>query len=260
MKKTIISLVLGACVIGVGCQPPAPSTSSTTTTDSTTKPTDADSSVPTPPPVTLMTGVPANLQNDAYHYYGLSRADSATYNVTIEGPNMPANVQTGTETVKLLGIVDGKAKFSVVRTGGLAQMGSEVVLLDDKGVNVMSIDPGKLTGKVLDMPATLTPGTTWKTDYKIQLPPAPTMPKGGTSEDHSTFTVVGNQKVTTKAGTFDALYVKETGDDLLNGEPYKLTAEYWYAKDRGTVKILVVTEQKGAKSTITVEAVPGDPK
>ena len=212
---------------------------------------------------TAAPAIPANLQNDAYHYYGLSRTAPATYVVTIDN----GSPQTGSESVKFKGMDGGHANFDIERTGALEQLGSEQVALDDKGVTVMSTTPGKLEGNPLDMPASLAPGTTWKTDYKVTI--APAAPTTGTdsvkptptvTEDHSTFKVVGPQKVTTKAGTFDAILVESDGKDSLNSQNFNLKTQSWYVKDRGPVKI-VVTTLMGTKTTaLTIEAVPGDPK
>ncbi len=226
------------------------------------KPTDTANTEPTKPTpgqsqsaaqTSTMPPVPAELQNDAYHYYGLSRKAPATYLVTID----KGSPQTGTETVTYKGMEGGKAKFSIERTGALEQLGSEDVALDDKGVTILATNPGKLEGNPIDMPAKLTPGTSWKTDYKVTLDQ-----NGSTTvtEDHSTFKVVGTQKVTTKEGTFDAILVESEGKDSLNSQSFDLKTQSWYVKDRGPVKITVTTTMAGKSTSLLIEAVPGDPK
>ena len=194
--------------------------------------------------------IPANLQNDAFHYYSLSRTEPANYQVTI-ADRAP---DTGTETVKFIGMENGKAKFDIDRTGALEQMGSEHVTLDDKGVTIKSTSPGTLQTPFIDMPSSLKPGSHWTTDYTVKLDGQ------GTLHDHSTFTVVGPQKVTVKAGTFDALLVESTGSDSQDGTNYQIKTQSWYVKDRGAVKIVVSTVRDKKTTTLSIEAVPGDPK
>jgi len=233
------------------CQKPAEPVSTTTATTATQE---------TAPATPAAPAVPANLQNDAYHYYGLSRTTPATYVVTID----KGSPDTGSETVKFKGMDGGRAKFDIERTGALEQLGSEQVALDDKGVTVMSTTPGTLEGNPLDMPAKLTPGATWKTDYKVTIAATPAAGQTGAkptvTEDHSTFKVVGPQKVTTKAGTFDAILIESDGNDSLNDQNFNLKTQSWYVKDRGPVKILVTTLMGTKATTLTIEAVPGDSK
>jgi hypothetical protein len=255
MKKIAIGFIFVGCLVIVGCQ------GAETTADKATTGSDTGGNASKTPGQAANPGaqIPADLQSDAYHYYGLSRPEPATYTVTIEKPGEETKVDTGTETISFEGMDKGRAKFSVARTGALEQMGSMHVALDEKGVSILSTDPGTLVGNPLDMPAHLTKGASWKMDYSLKLP-ASANSAAGTSEDHSTYTVAGPEKVTTKAGTFDAIKVTSTGNDSLNDIKFTLQTQTWFVKDMGIAKLVMTTNVGGSKSTLTIEATPGDPK
>jgi hypothetical protein len=240
MKKALaVSIVLTA-LVAIGCQP----------TDTKTSADGAAVSGSFKKPPAPEAQVPVNLQNDAYHYYGLNRSEPSNFTLSID-KGVP---QAGTETVTFKGVVDGKAKFDITRTGALEQMGSEHVSLAENGITVESTTPGKLEGNPMAMPSPLTAGATWKTDYKVTLED----PTTRVTEDHSTFKVVGPQQVTTKAGIFDAMLVQSEGDDKLDNKAFRLKTQTWYVKDRGPVKIVVTTTVDGKSTQLVIEAAPGD--
>lgn len=245
MKKALAALVVVFTLVGIGCQGES--------TDNNLGTVSKASGTPDSKP---STEVPVGLQNDAYHYYGLNRKATSNFTLTID----KQAEQSGSETVTFKGMDGNKAKFSIDRSGALEQMGSEQIILDDKGITVDSTSPGILEGHPLDMPASLTTGATWKTDYKVKLPGQGLGGKDGFSEDHSTFKVVGPQQIKTKAGTFDAILVESEGNDTLNDQKFSLKTQSWYVKDRGAVKIVVSTFAAGRSTTLTIEAAPGDSK
>ena len=260
MKPTFYAFVFGAALLGLGCssstdgtqtaQNPPPKTSepaatTTTGTADNTPDTDNDSGP-------SADSIPANFKNDAYHYYGLSRTEPINYVISQAGIETTG---TGAESVKFAGMdKNGKARFSIVRTGQLAQLPNQDVWLDDKAITVASASPGTLDGHPIELPAKLSPGVTWKTDYKMSL-------SSGTYEDHSTYRVTGPAKVKTKAGTFDAILIESTGDDVENNVKVKVTTKAWYVKDRGAVRTVISSTAPNSKSqTITFEAVPDPSK
>ena len=256
MKVCKTAVAIGSALLCLACAQKAPVASSTETTGTPANPAQPLTSKETGAPVAPQ--IPQELQHDGYRYDGLSKTEPTNYLVTIS--NSAGGAQepvTGAQSVSFEGMEAGKAKFVIRRTGALESMGSEHVAVDPSGVIIVSTSPGTLDGNPIEMPAKLAPGSTWKTDYKVTLPKSAQLPAGGTSEDHSTFKVVGTEKVTTKAGTFDALLVESNGNDVLNGQPVSLHTKTWYVKDRGPVKIVLETKQPNNQSgTMTIEAAP----
>lgn len=253
MKHIQIIALATVLAVSFGCDPApkeTPTTQQPGTTAASTQVTSKDVGAPVTPVL------PANLQHDGYRYYGLSRTEPMYYDVTVDnggGSNPP---QVAGQSIAFEGMDAGKAKFVINRTGALSRLGSMHVVVDPKGVTIVSTSPGKMDGTQLDMPANPTPGTTWKSDYKIDFYKSDAMPEGGTSTAHLTDKIVGVQKVTTKAGTFDALLVESNENDLLNGKPATIHSQSWYVKDRGLVKMVVDTKQANGSATMTIEEVP----
>jgi hypothetical protein len=260
MKKILAASIVLISLCGIGCQSQSKGTDASQAADTTGQATTGTTAATDQ--IASATAVPANLQNDAYHYRGLNRRDSTTFAVSTLAPGATQPKEdSGGEVVKFLGMQDGKAKFSIERTGAMESLfGSDEVLLDDQGVTIQTSDSGDLNGHPIDLISKLTPGATWKTDYSVNLKKSAQLPDGGVSADHSVFKVVGPQKVKTKAGTFDAILVESLGNDTLNNQKLVLKTQSWYAKDRGAVKIVVTTSSSGRSETITIEAAPGDSK
>lgn len=255
MKYGQTGAVIGALALCFGCGPKDASTTAVNSEKAPSGQTQPLTSKETGAPVAP--DLPANLQHDGYRYDGLSRTDPSNFLVTITNAAGAQEPLTGAQSVSFEGMDGGNAKFVIRRTGALESMGSEHVQVDPKGVTIVSTSPGQLDGTPIEMPANVSVGSTWKTDYKVTLPKSAQLPNGGTSEDHSTFKVVSNEKVTTKAGTFDALLVESNGNDILNGQPVTLHTKTWYVKDRGPVKIVLETKQPNNQTgTMTIEAAP----
>lgn len=219
-----------AAVAGCGSPQTAAQGSAKATTTSTGS---SDSS-------TASQSLPDLLKNDAYEYYGLGRKEPTNLVISVQGGGEPV---TGSQSVEFLGMDNGKARFKIVRSGKLKELGDETVVLGPEGIVAESVSPGELDGHPMELPANLTPGSTWKTDYKVK------QATGETQEDHSTFKVTGPDKVTTSAGTFDAILVESTGDDVLNGSKTKLQTKSWYVKGRGAVKTMFMTTPTGGSTT-----------
>lgn len=263
MKQRQIVAMIGALALCFGCtqNKPDASAAGATKPDSTNLAAGTSLSKPdtnkvdTDAPVTPV--VPAAIQSDGYHYYGLTRTEPMNYVVTVSNATGDQPSQAAAQSVKFEGMDGDKAKFVIRRTGALEPLGSMHVLVDTKGITIASTSPGTLKGSPLDLPADVKPGTTWKSDYTIDFDKSTAMPEGGSSTAHSTTKIVGVEKVTTKAGTFDALLVESNEDDMLNGKPATIHSQTWYVKDRGPVKMVVATQQAGSQSgTMTIEEAP----
>lgn len=78
----------------------------------------------------------------------------------------------------------------------------------------------------LEFPAELSPGTTWSWEG-IYQPFGPT---------NYSATVLGTERVTVPAGTFDALHVQFSGLDYFLAQPMDFTADTWIAPGVGSVR------------------------
>ncbi|HVT13372.1 MAG TPA: hypothetical protein VHE55_13985 [Fimbriimonadaceae bacterium] len=201
-----------------------------------------------PPPV-----VPDSLKNDAYHWYGLANDKPMKIKMT----SSAGKSFTGTQTFKLVSVADGKAIFEIDRDGDLGDtLGNETLSLEPDGV--YTIKSTQIEGDIhnLELPAVLKPGTTFKNkgkDMKMRS-------KSGSTEDvgqDENFKVVGPSKVTTEAGTQDALLVTSTGSMSMGGTTYRIDASIWYVKDKGIVKSVFdmkdVKDPKAPKQEITIQ-------
>lgn len=220
--------------------------------DSKAQTEDAPADKASPTTAAAPSEVPDNLKSDAYHYYGMSNSKPMGISISVKAPGVERTL-TGEQTIKFVGMEGGKAKFTVSRTGDAAEMGGEELLLGPSGITAASTSLGKVEGTPIELPAELKPGTTWKNDYKVTVDQGPAA--GQVSEEHSTFKVVGTESVKTKAGTFDALKVESTGNNVRNGKKEKATTQTWWVKDRGAVKIVMTSvDESKATSTISIEA------
>lgn len=129
------------------------------------------------------------------------------------------------------------AKGISIGMGGL-----EGTLLGASGMDVKVLAAnGVLFPSAVDM----VPGKPWTSTLSVEMrPPSGTkMPLGMAPVLKTTFTrtaeVVGEEKITTDAGTFDTLKVKNltTAAASRNGETRTLESYLWIAKDVGIVKI-----------------------
>ena len=198
-------------------------------------------------------GVPENLKNAAYEYYGLGQEAPLTYIVKMSDV-VPA--RDGTQTTTFDGMEDGAAKFLVTRTGGLSRVGSEVLLLDEEGVHTKAIGAGigVLEAPALQVPADLGVGKEWESPMTITN-------GSQTIVNLVKFRAVREEKTTVEGGTFDCLVIEAdvtsnvTGslDPSQDGEGSSEIVAY-YAKGIGTVKMTVKgTRADGTKLSIYVE-------
>lgn len=207
------------------------------------KPSGADSSGPGGSTVSdAPPGLPAELKNDAFEYYGLGNDKPVRLEIVENGlPNV------GTKTVKLDKIEGDKATYTLHQDGGLAGQGDITLSLEKDGIYTMKSSVGKLKPHSLEMPAKLDVGGGWKDhtemgDGKIVL--------------DNDLKIVGKERVSTPGGTFDeALHVTSTGSGTMGQGPINLETESWYVRGLGAVKqILRITPKgKGAKRTVTVQ-------
>jgi len=204
-----------------------------------------EGSDPKQAPTATLADVPEALKNDAYHYYGLGNPNPMSMEIVIS--DQPKDKFTGTQTIAIKEVKDGKPIFSIDRTGQLGKLGSQEVSLTDEGIfNTMSTI-AKIGPKDMELPAKLSPGVTWKSHAEIS--------QGAESViNDSELKVVGPDKVKTAAGEHDALLITSTGQSTIGGKKAKTTSKNWYVLDLGVVKsVLVNTYSDGKVQTITIQ-------
>lgn len=242
----LLSFCLLTLVVGPACSPQDKSsgTKETVATDDggkSTAPESGDEKKDAPSeeaadPATI----PPNLKTDAFAYYGLDNSKPLKFEMTASGQSP----MSGEQTVKFLGMKDGKATYNVERTGDLAaNMGSQEMELSEKGLFVTSTTMGSIGEPTLELPSTLKAGDTWKLDQKLETT------GGQTIETKSVYKVVGVQKVKTKGGDFDALLITATGPATYAGNTVQMEMKAWYAKGYGAVKSEITTKDKSGKTS-----------
>jgi len=259
MKK-IHLVYVWAAAFAVGCNPPAAKTPevATSTAGTAEKPaepagastagtTSGAPTTPTTPPsnAPAIADLPANLKHKGFDYFGLANEKPMNMQVTATGRS---EITTGTQTVQLMELRDGKATFQVTRTGRLEELlGTDTVSLEPDGVYITASSKN-YHGHDKELPADPQPGTTW--DYRLKM-------NNSTQnlDVYNKFKVEGIGKVTTKLGSYNnALHVVTTGDGTVQGTKVKIKADYWYVPGRGGVKYtMVVTPATGKPDTIVVQ-------
>lgn len=231
MKTLPLLAVAYAALLVAGCNnPPAAS--------SEAKGSGTSAATPATPPTPK---VPDALKTDGYYYYGLDNTKPLTYSMTLNGAK-PAD---GVQTVQLTG-VDKEANFTLSRTGSLVNLGDEELVVKPDGVYLVRSMWGPVEPAMMAFPDKATEGKTWKTSNTM---------KG--SDDRSykmdlTYTIGKVEKVKVQAGEFDALKVTSAGTLTMDGKSYPLTAEGWYSKQVGTVKLELKSKDEGGKEKATI--------
>ena len=157
-------------------------------------------------------------------------------------------IQTGTHITKLKEVKDGKAIYSIERTGNLGELlGNMEVSLEPDGIYVKSSSKAKVGSRDLELPAQLTTGREWST--KVVVDEA-----SQKMDVTNQFKIVGHESVKTPVGTYDAIVVTSTGTGTMNGQSIRMETKGWYVKDRGMVKaVLTNSNAAGQKGTITIQ-------
>jgi hypothetical protein len=157
-------------------------------------------------------------------------------------------IRTGSQSIKLKGIKDGKAVYTVDRTGQLAILGSEEWTISDKGVFTTKSSMMDVGADAMELPADPKPGMTWSVHTKSDQPTAK-------MDMQMSFKVIGKQSVTTKAGKFrDALVIEQDGKGTLQGQKVRTESKNWYVKGIGLVKATMTNHIEGGKTeSLTIQ-------
>ncbi len=191
--------------------------------------------------------VPADLRHEAFEYYGLGAGKEVEFKVVASNRSEP---MTGGMSISLAEVKDAEAKFRVTYSGALAPQGRQELVLKKDGIYVVRIADNALPAPILELPAQLTPGKTWKTAVSIDLP------SGQKAEIERRFKIIGPAKVKVQAGEFSAIKIQGTGTTVVDADRYSSTVTGWYVKGRGAVKVVDDSKKPdGTKLTVTIEAV-----
>lgn len=238
--KTLVLILAALSIVAAGCN-------GTKTDDEATKPvpkvTDAAEKAPEETPAVADADVPEELKHDAYAYLGLKRTEALRYAVTL--PGQPAS--TASRVIKLVSVEDGKLTFDEQYTDSLAMLGNLTYEVTTDGVYTVKASAGEIGGRSMLMPAKLEPGATWESDSAIKLD------SGGSADAKATYKVVGTEKVTTKAGEFEALKVTSTGTGKVAQDDVKLDTTMWLVRDMGMVKFTMKITRPDAPLELSFE-------
>lgn len=233
MKYSLISLLSVSVLIGCGNSTgseltiPTPKSTTGPSSDASPSSTDRGKPMPTAPSVSL-SDVPDVAKTDAYRYFGLSNDKP----LKLEMAQTGEGTLTGSLKNTLTSVKDGQAFFDVDYGDGLeSKMGSNSVRADKDGVHAVSMSLGKMAHEDLELPAKLSPGTTWTSHNSIEV-------AGGEAvKQDITYKVVGLQDVQSKGAKYSqALYVVGTGTIVAGKAKSQVTERAWYVKDKGPVK------------------------
>ncbi len=241
MKSRLHLLFPLALLIVVGCAPKEPVVSNPTVATSGTNDATTGAAPATPLDRSL---IPADLKTEAFEYFGLGNEEPTEMQVVISSD---PGVKTGIVTTTLTEVKDGKASFTIERSGGLMQLGTQKVVLQKEGIFVTESTDAILDTPQLELSSNLQPGSTWRSKLKVDKP-------GSQMDLSTTYTVKGIEKFTTKKGPREGLLVVAKGTGTANGQPITFESREWYVKGVGGVKAVLVTKAKaGQTQTITIE-------
>ncbi len=189
--------------------------------------------------------VPPELKHAGYEYEGLTNTKPVDMELVASGR---PDVITGSQSVTLIGVKDGKATYKIERTGKLSILGSDEVSVEKDGVYTNSSSVAKLSAHAMELPASPKPGDKWNFHVTSDQ-------KDSEMDMETTCKVVGIQKVKTKGGTYDnALLVEQTSKGKLRGKNVRTVSRSWYVKGIGTVKAdLTTTNPDGKTESLTIQ-------
>ncbi|MCU0316218.1 MAG: hypothetical protein MUC92_06470 [Fimbriimonadaceae bacterium] len=198
------------------------------------KPAAGASTTPTTPePAPDPSAIPAELRHDALAYYGLLNKEALTYEYI---PNKGATPESGAQQVEFRGMEKGQAKFTILRTGALAILGSDDVNATQEGLFTTRTQLGTMDPPMLALPKDLTVGKEWKVDQKLKAPDGTDVTMNLTNK------VARQEKIKVPAGEFDALLITANGQMKLANGTRNVRANSWYVKDIGVVKIELISK------------------
>lgn len=246
IKLSLLPLFVAALLVGCGQKS---ATEGSTTTSGTPTATTASTGSETAGATTGTTDpapvadLPQELRHSAFEYYGLENTKPVDMVVEFSTQNQ---TMTGAQTTSFKEMKDGKAIYTIERTGQLANLGRQEVSLEKDGIYVTDSTIAKVDHD-LEMPSDLAPGKTWTSRTVVDNP-------GQKMDVKSTFKVVGTQKVKTKVSERDALLITASGEGTINTDKVRMESQSWYVKGLGAVKSIIKTTYPGGRvETVTIQ-------
>lgn len=234
MKNARLGLFLWVILVGlVGCQAnkeSAPDNSSANTTAKEAKPT-SPAAVPEP----VVPALPDSLKTTAYSFYGLGNTKKMLYEMT-QGTGDPID---GSQSITLKNVEGSKAVFEIERVGLVGEGGTDTVELRPDGIWAVGSTQGKFDNPSLDLPAKCDPGVSWTVRSQITPTGQPPTKLEGIAK------IIGMEKVTVPAGTYDALVVNLKANMSSGTVNAKIDGKTWYVKDIGMVQQSLVRNLQG---------------
>jgi hypothetical protein len=184
--------------------------------------------------------LPAPLQNEAFRAYGLSNPATRRYRMTTGDEQY-----VGTQRADLIEVGPAAARFRILRSGGLATLGSIEVSLRAEGIDLVASSQGRVEDRTLILPAKLDTGATWTSAYAIG-------PEGAGTHYRGTDVVEGRETVNTPAGAFDAIRIVSNATVESAGTKATVRTTVWYALDVGSVRSESETTVEGGVTTRVV--------
>lgn len=253
--KPELALVTGlaATLALAGCDSKVPGADVSSKAPSPTKPASSQETKEAPPTPNLDRSlIPAALQTDAYHYYGLGYAKPMDVLITLKPTG---GDYTGSVTVKLTKVDKDSATFVAERTGSLSDLiGSDTVILKPDGIYNAGSEKEKIDSPQLELPTSFLDAKPWKVDSLATV-------DGQEVKQMMTFAYKGAKSVKIGATTYPAALVKGVGTFDEAGTISHVEVSEWLVKDIGNVKMVMVRTVKGQKPvTFTVIWQPTDSK
>jgi len=225
-------------------------------------PAKVNSSPPTPPKIEApavpktdldRSKLPASLNTDAYHYYGLSSSKPLDMEMTLK-PN--SGIVTGSLSYRMSQVDQDSATFVMETTGALNEkLGNETLKLKPGGLSSVSSSLMKLSSPELELPTGLTSGKSWRVDSTAES-------NSGKVRQQMKFLCEGPQNLKIGAKTYQALYVIGVGTVSLGAQKSHVTMKEWFVKDIGTVKMEEIGQTPKGKPSVTFDMIwkPNDSK
>lgn len=156
-------------------------------------------------------------------YGGLLETREREFAVNMNGES------TGTVRFEVSAVDGTTVRLKRINSGALAATGTESLEVNDKGLVVTGINPGKLTSPQMELPKNFAVGSTWTQKGTFEM-------ESGVFTQEATLKAVAQEKVKVRAGEFEAIRVTLTGSMTAGEIKGKMSATLWYAKNVGLVK------------------------
>jgi hypothetical protein len=240
MGKRLSLLPILLVALAMGCKPSSSTSATSTGTPGPTPPVDGGAQAKAD------LKLPEELRHEGFRYFGVEgRKDLVLEMVS----SASKDVSTGSQQFELEAVENGEARYRQTWTGGLNALGASVIAVRKDGVYTVENAGREVTPAQLELPADPQAGYDWSGSSSFFLP-------GGQKVSQQTkLNVVGQQKVKTKAGEFDALVVKVKGTLDMEGKKSPVDMTYWYVRDMGPVKVEFSSVVEGKPAKVTIQAV-----